>query len=222
MGHPRRLFPRGDIFHVSNGAADGRVLFPSDGDYARFAEFLDRRAWYGSTRLFGYCLMPTHWHLVLSPWSGWDLSAYVRGLTLMHARWWHERCRTRGAGRIYRGQFRAFAVEPGAALLAVLRHVERNPVRAGLVRRAEDWRWSSLADRLDPGRAPTRLLGGPVLLSPDWVGYVNELPPAAEWSAVRESIERGWPLGSADWRRQTADRLGLTLRRRGRPRKGVE
>ena len=221
MGRYRRLFPGDVIFHVSNGAADGRPLLAAEPDYAHLVGLLDRARGYNPIRVLGYCLMPTHWHLVLWPWCGGDLPAFVRSLTQMHVRWWHDRFGSRGTGAVYRGPFRAFPVQPDEHVLAVLRHVERNPVRAGLVKRAEEWRWSSLADRLNPGRPPDRLRDGPVLLPPDWAGYVNELPPAAEWAAVRESIRRGRPFGSADWRRQTAERLGIAVRRPGRPRPGA-
>src|SRR5437764_879270 len=139
MGRYRRLFPADFIFHVSNGAAAG-PLFPTDNDYAHFVDLLGRGRSYYGTRLLGYCLMPTRWHLVVWPWGGWDLPAFVRGVTLAHARWWHERHGTRGTGPIYRGRFRAFPVQPDGHLLAVLRHVEREPVRARLVGRAEEWR----------------------------------------------------------------------------------
>jgi putative transposase len=90
-----------------------------------------------------------------------------------------------------------------------MRYVERNALRAGLVRRALDWRWSSLWQRLH----------GP----DDWPGRVNRAETAPELDALRRSVVRGSPFGHTAWVEQTAKRLGLeaTLRRQGRPRKGI-
>jgi putative transposase len=101
-----------------------------------------------------------------------------------------------------------------------MRYVERNPLRAGLVRRAESWRWSSLWQRVQ-GSAGGLLDEGPVPLSADWLDHVNR--PEAELAAVRRSVVRGCTFGHAAWMARTAKRLGLeaTLRRQGRPRKAT-
>lgn len=223
MGRYRRRFPGDDIFHVSNGVAAGRLFLATDHDYARLLDLFDRARAFNPIRVLGYGLMPTHWQAVVWPWCVGDVSAFVRSVTLMHTRWWHERRGTRGTGPLYRGRFRSFPVQPDGHLLAVLRFVEAEPRRAGLVERAEDWPWSSLADRLRTGPATGRLRDGPVPLPADWAGYVNQSSPEAELKAVRQSTARGCPFGSANWQRQTAERLGLkfSLRPRGRPRKGA-
>jgi putative transposase len=103
-------------------------------------------------------------------------------------------------------------------LLTVLRYVERNAVRADLVRRAEDWRWCSAAV-LRPG-GPT-LDPGPVPRPDDWLRHVNKPHTEAELRRLRDSIRRGRPHGDDAWMEQTAKRLGLqaSLRPLGRPRK---
>ena len=96
----------------------------------------------------------------------------------------------------------------------------------GLVRRAEDWRWGSLARFAGrvPGDDPPALAPWPLPRSRGWVARVNAPLTAAEEEAVGRSIARGQPFGSADWQAATAARLGLTstLRPRGRPRKAPE
>jgi putative transposase len=104
----------------------------------------------------------------------------------------------------------------------VLRYVERNPLRAGLVRRAEDWPWCSLSCRLAGGtEAVRRLHPGPATLLADWPRLVNEAQTEAELDAVRRSVARRRPYGADAWVQTVARRLGLqsTLRPRGRPRK---
>ncbi len=101
-------------------------------------------------------------------------------------------------------------------LLTVVRQVERNPLRAGLVARAEDWRWSSLAPP-PPAGAPKRHCP----LPSDRRAVVGRAEAAARLEAVRHSVNHGTPFGSDRWVPRTARRLGLesTLRPRGRPRK---
>jgi putative transposase len=149
-----------------------------------------------------------------------ELSEYLRWLTLTHTQRWHAHHRTAGTGPLYQGRFKSFPVQADEHLLALCRYVERNPLRAGLVRRAETWRWSSLWHR-DQGSGPPLLAASPVPLPEDWVRHVNAVETEPELAALRRSVVRGTPYGSVAWQQRTAGRLGLqaTLRPRGRPRK---
>ena len=104
--------------------------------------------------------------------------------------------------------------------MTVLRYVERNPLRAGLVERAEHWPWSSLP-RLGHGGPESFLDPGPVPRGTEWVEGVNLPMTEVEEGRMRRSLERGAPFGSESWAVQTAGALGLesSLRPRGRPRK---
>jgi putative transposase len=109
-------------------------------------------------------------------------------------------------------------------LLRVIRYVERNPLRANKVERAEQWRWCSLWRRLHLGSdPPIRLHAWPVPEPERWIETVNEPETPAEVEALRLSVSRGSPFGHLAWREATARRLGLeyTFRRRGRPKKEV-
>lgn len=98
--------------------------------------------------------------------------------------------------------------------------VERNPLRANLVRQAEQWPWSSLTWRVS-GMRPAILADWPIACPSGWVKRVNRPQSEAEERAVRRAIDRGQPFGTKSWVEETAKRLGLesTLRPRGRPRK---
>ena len=101
-------------------------------------------------RILAYCLMPNHWHFLL--WPEWDdeLSEFMHQMTTTHVRRWHKAHHSEGAGHVYQGPFKSFPVEDDDHLYTVCRYVERNPVRAGLVGRAEDWVWSSAWAYLHP------------------------------------------------------------------------
>jgi len=128
--------------------------------------------------------------------------------------------RAQSSGHVWQGRFKAFPIQQDEHLLAVLRYVERNPLRANLVKRAEDWTWSSLRERLR-GASSELLAPSPVALPRDWLARVNRPQSEAEIESLRRSITRGTPYGSEHWTKLTATRLGLqsTLRPRGRPRK---
>jgi REP-associated tyrosine transposase len=120
-------------------------------------------------------------------------------------------------------RFKAFPIQEDEHFLTVLRYVERNALRARLVKRAENWTWGSLRARLARGGS-VLLAEPPVTLPRNWRAAVNEPQTEAEVVAIRHSIQRGTPFGSEAWTRRASRQLGLesTLRPRGRPRKEAQ
>ena len=139
-------------------------------------------------------------------------------MTVTHTQRFHAAHRTAGTGPLYQGRFKSFPIQEDDHLWAVLRYVERNPLRAGLVDEAEAWRWSSLWHRVQGGGAGL-LDDGPLPLPRAWRRHVQSPQSEAELAAVRRSVVRGVPFGETSWQQRTAKRLGLqsTLRPRGRP-----
>jgi putative transposase len=218
---PRR--PRfssgGYLFHVLNRAVGRQTLFTRDEDYFAFQRILEEARGMARTRLLAYVIMPNHWHLILWPPEGDDLSTTMHWLTGTHTQRWHAAHGTSGTGPLYQGRFKSFPIQSDEHFLTVVRYVERNPLRANLVTKAENWRFSSLW-QWHASRADVTLDEWPLPRPAEWLYYVNSCQSEAEVHAVRNSIRRGTPLGDAGWRRMTAERLGLesTLRLRGRPR----
>ena len=222
MGRPLRAAVGGVIYHVLNRANGGLQLFAKAGDYGAFERVFEEAHERIPMRTLAYCLMPNHWHLVLWPRRDGDLSRFLAWVTLTHTQRWHAHRKTTGQGHVYQGRFKAFPVQGDEYFLAVCRYVERNPLRAGLVVRAEEWRWSSLWWRKAGTAAKRRWLAEwPIARPSRWVDWVNEPQTGAEIEALRQCVTRGQPFGSEAWVRRTALRLGLevTLRPRGRPRR---
>ena len=171
-------------------------------------------------RLLAYCLMPNHWHMILWPKSDGDMTEFLRWMTLTHSQRLHAHRHTTGYGHIYQGRFKSFPIEGDESLLKAVRYVERNPLRARLVERAQDWRWSSLWRRLN-GDKESLLSTLPMDMPLDWVGLVNGAQSESELQALRNSVNRGTPYGSEPWTMRVAKMFGLerTLHPRGRPRK---
>jgi putative transposase len=216
MGRPLRSTSADVVYHVLNRANARMMLFDDDGDYAAFERVLAQACARISVRLLAYCVMPNHWHLIVWPRRDGDLSRFMNWLTLTHTQRWHQHRHTVGEGHVYQGRFKSFPVETSEYLLTVCRYVERNPVRAGLVERAEQWRWSSAGTR---GLAS--LHEWPMERPADWSNWVNESETSEQVSAVRKSVTKGQPFGSEPWveRMVTQWNLGATLRARGRPKK---
>jgi len=223
MARRLRSSDAGYVYHVLNRAVGRGRLFGKAGDYAAFEKVL-REAWERDRmRVLSFVLMPNHWHLVLWPERDGQLSTWMQWLTVTHVRRWHAHQHTAGTGPVYQGRFKSFPVQEDEHYLRLCRYVERNPLRAGLVARAEEWRWSSLWHRVQATGLPW-LSAGPLPLPRGWTAHVNAVETEAELAAVRRCVSRGAPMGTAEWQAQTAALLGLqsSLRGPGRPRKGED
>jgi len=162
-------------------------------------------------------VMPNHWHLVLWPETDRDLARFMLRLTTRHVRRWLTHRKQVGTGHVYQGRYKSFPVHEDAYFLTLLRYVEANPLRAGMVAKAEQWTGSSLG--CDPKLAAKLLDSWPLKRPRNWTALVNEAIPALQRARLKSSFERGRPLGDDPWATKTAQKLGLqyTLNPRGRP-----
>jgi len=196
-------------------------LFEKDGDYLAFENVIEETLRICSMRICSYCVMPNHWHLVLWPEHDGDLPAFVQRLTNTHVKRWKQHRHEIGYGHLYQGRYKCFPVQSDEHFFQVVRYVERNPVRAGLVEKAQSWRWSSLGRIQREERGFQILSQWPLPRPEGWLEIVNRPQSEPELQALRRCSSRGSPFGDVDWVTVTADRLGLdsTLRARGRPKR---
>jgi putative transposase len=210
------------VYHVLNRANVRLPIFETDHDYQTFEQILEEAVPRFAMRLLAYCLMPNHWHLLVWPVQDGDLSRFMRWVTLTHTQRWHACRGSSGTGHVYQGRFKSFPVQDDEHFYTVCRYVERSPLRANLVRRAEHWQWSSLWRMVAADRDARSVLARWPLPRPrNWVERVNRPQTEAELFALRHSLQRGSPYGEAAWTDRTVAELGLetTVRPRGRPRK---
>lgn len=216
--------PRTDVgyipYHVLNRANARLPIFTTDADYLAFERVLGEAQQRSQMRILTHCIMPNHWHLVLYPPADGMLVSFMRWLTMTHTQRWHAAHETTGTGHIYQGRYKSFPIETDAHLLQVCRYVERNPVRARLVARAEAWRWSGLWRRVH-GSAADRALHNawPVPAGERYLEWVNEPEPPPLLEELRTSVARGRPFGSLEWTEHAvrAFHLAATVRSPGRP-----
>ena len=213
MPRTARASVGGVCYHVINrGNAQADVFHDSE-DYAGFLELLEESIDRERMRVLGFCFMPNHFHLVVWPRADGDLSRWMQWLMTSHVRRYHRAYQS--SGHVWQGRFKAFPIQQDSHLFTVLRYIERNPVRTRLVKRAENWRWSSLGQKI-PWLHP-----GPLERPRGWMRLVNKPLTDSELEDIRRSVNRGTPFGGESWVRRTASRLGLeaSVNPRGRPRK---
>jgi len=166
-----------------NRSSRSEPLFTATREYVTFIRVLRRALTRHGVELLSYCVMPNHWHLVVHIPQIQELSRFMHWLSTTHARRWHRARGTVGLGPVYKSRFVSVPIGPESDLIRVCRYVERNPLRAGLVTRAEAWPWSSLADRTRKRRR-LLLLSAPFLESQIWTDYVNQAQTMAEVVAM--------------------------------------
>ena len=216
----------GTVYHVLNRANGREKIFQKEKDYEAFEKILFEAKEKYPMRILSYCIMPNHWHFVLYPESAEDLSRFMRWITHTHTQRYHTHYKSIGYGHIYQGRFKSFPVEKDEYFLQLCRYVERNPLRAGLVQKVQDWRWSSLWLRENGNEIQKSLLNDwPVEKPIEYLEWLNTLQKDEEekLEKIRYSINRSKPFGNDNWVIKIAEKLGLvsTLKSRGRPKKGT-
>jgi putative transposase len=209
MPRPLRIQYPGAVYHVTNRGHEPQAIFADAGDARRFLELLEEIAAPLGWRCYAYCLMTSHYHLVIETPEP-NLSA---GMQAFSGRYTQDFNRRHGrGGHLFRGRFHAILIERETFLAPLVRYVVLNPALADLVRDPAAWRWSSY--RATAGAAPA-----PPLLDLSWMigRYAATLPEAqaawrahiAEGLAERETVQALEPklknrsiLGSADFVRQ--------------------
>jgi putative transposase len=214
----RRIAPAGLCFHVMNRAAKRAPLFDCEGDYQAFEKVLCEGISHARVAIFSYCLMPNHWHLVVSPVADGHLSRFMHWVSTTHARRWQLARGLNGHGAVYQSRFKALPIQDDHHFLWVCRYVERNPLRAGLVSSAEQWRWSSLGC---PDALRDQVIAEwPAPVPPDWTAWVNTPHTYEELGLqkFRVLVRTNEPFGDESWQDTVKVKLGVTPgRRRGRP-----
>ena len=183
MARTRRLATPNVVHHVVNRGNRKKVIFHKRGDYQAFITVLGEACSKFRMRLLAFCLMNNHWHLVVWPDENVSLSAFMHWLTSTHVRRYHRHYNLTGTGHLYQDRYRNRICQDEEGVLKVIRYVESNPLAAGLVKRAQDWRWSSLRIRIE-GDDDRLLAEGPIPMPESWTAYVNATTPKERAEAL--------------------------------------
>jgi putative transposase len=220
MPRQARAVFSGLAHHITQRGNRREDVFFSDEDRLVYLAWLQAYCVALGLEVRAYCLMSNHIHLVAVPATD---DALQRVLKPLHMRYAQRINRRQGwTGHLWQGRFFSSPLDD-AYLWATVRYVERNPVRAGMVRRAEDYRWSSAAAhcglRTDLLLASATAWARGFLAAQDWSAWLAEGDEDEELSTVRRNVNKGLPCGSDDFVSQLSQRAGRSLAHRpqGRP-----
>ena len=130
--------------------------------------------------------------------------------------------KTNGSGHLYQGRYKSFLVDTGSYLLTLIKYIERNAVRAKLVKRCEDWRWGSAWLRVHGTSKQKKLLdSSPEPFPHKYLSWINIGDKEEDLRMIRTSIDKGVPYGKGTWIEKMVLKYHLesTLKSPGRPRK---
>ena len=148
MARRARIESATGIYHVILRGINKQHIFENREDFERFKECLDNAKEKDGIRLLGYCLMDNHVHLLVGAGSE-PISASIKRIGVGYAIWFNRKYER--SGGLFQDRFRSEPINDDVYLLSALRYIHRNPVKAGMCKRAEDYHWSSYADYVGEG-----------------------------------------------------------------------
>lgn len=221
MARIARVVVPGVPHHITQRGNRRLETFFGDADYTLYRSLLAAHCAKAGVAIWAYCLMPNHVHLVLVPETEDGLR---RALGEAHRRYTRDVNRRQGwRGHLWQERFHSFPMDEGH-LVAAVRYVELNPVRARLVARAADWPWSSARAHLN-GQDDGLVEVAPMLERiGNWPALLAAVPGDEDLEAIRIHTRSGRPLGGDDFTAQLEAETGRQLgpRRRGRKAKDAE
>ena len=218
MARLARIVIPGLAHHITQRGNRRQTVFFGDQDYRAYLDLLGEWSATGGLNIWAYCLMPNHVHLIGVPKTEDSLRAAVAETHRRYTRLINFREGWRG--HLWQERFHSFALDE-AYLYRAVRYVELNPVRAGLVKRARDWRWSSVRGHLKGAHLGS---GNDPLLAPsdqlkdfgNWAAYLNE--SARDTESEKDAIDQlrlhsrtGRPLGDAKFIKRMERKTGREL-----------
>ena len=224
MPRPLRPIADGLVYHVVNRGNNRQNVFRKQADFEAFLQALADLKARKPFKLYGYCLMNNHFHLLLRP-TGATVSRIVQSLLVSHTQRYHKHYRS--GGHVWQGRFKSPVIQSDEHLLNVLRYIEANPLRAAIVTRCEDYQWSSYgvhglgiaSELIDPLTVYDALSPYPLVRQRKWTEKVHLPMDDRTLAAIRRSNASGLPYGDRAWVKRLATKLklDLTIRPRGRP-----
>ena len=194
MARLARVVIPGLPHHVTQRGNGGARTFFSDADYAFYRDLLSRHCREAGVEVWAWVLMPNHVHLIVNPS---DPDGLRRALAQVHRRHaGHVHARRKKTGHFWQGRFGAVAMDE-AHLAAALRYVAMNPVRARLVERPQDWRWSSARAHLSGVADGVTFLAPVRDRFPRFADLLDDAALDALQTPLRQAEAVGRPLGDA-------------------------
>jgi len=142
---PRLLVP-GACYHINTRGNHRQKIFLDERDYMVFIGAMKRYKRKYGFLLYGFCLMPNHIHFIGEPREVLNLSKLMQGILRSYTAYFNKHYKK--VGHLWQGRFKSKAIVKDGYLIDAIHYVELNPVRAGLVKTAGDYVWSSYRERV--------------------------------------------------------------------------
>jgi putative transposase len=202
--------------HVVHRGHNRQVVFGSRSHYERYLETLAEFKQAFGVKVYAWCLMSNHVHLLLEPSNETGLALLMKRLAGRQTRY-RNRLEQR-SGTLWEGRYKSSVVQTDGHLLACCRYIELNPVRAGIVAAPRDYPWSSYRTRLGYANSPIldldplyrQLAADEPTRRERYSEFLREAVPEGEWQLIRTAVQRGRLTGNDAF----GERVGATLCRR--------
>lgn len=210
VGYPHHITQRGNY---------RQAVFNSDEDFNMYLQLLQKYGGKYSLKIWAYCLMSNHVHYVAVPMNDDSMAKTFNALHMMYSRYYNQKSGVNG--HLWQGRFFSCVLDEPYVYAAV-RYVENNPVRAKMVEKPEDYKWSSAKAHVH--KQPDSVLAEGCYLTEtvkDWREYLNENRDHDMMAAVIQSTKTGRPCGGATFTGIIESITGrrLTALSVGRPKK---
>lgn len=227
MSRQSRLIVPGLPHHIVQRGNNRHPVFKSDEDYTAYLHWLREAAKETKVQVHAYVLMPNHVHILATPQDATGLALMMQRVGRFYVPYYNRRHER--TGTLWEGRFRTSVVDSDTYLLACMRYIELNPVRAGLAAGPADYRWSSFAHHI--GQRPDALISDhplywalgntPFQREAAYTALFEDLVPPEQVFRMTDCALRGLPLGSAGFLQQLEQKTKRQVRpgRRGRPAK---
>ncbi len=215
MARMARVVVPGVPHHVTQRGARRQRVFFRQSDWVAYLDLLAKRSEASNTRILAYCLMPNHVHHALVPH---DPSGLRRTMAETHRRYAVMINRRKGwQGHLWQERFYSVPMDE-AHLIATVRYIEYNPVRAGLCARPEHWPWSSARAHLSARSDGVVCVESMLALVGDWARFLAAPPEPDFVARLRRHSRTGRPLGQPEFVRYLERITGRRMFRRSRGR----
>jgi putative transposase len=214
VGYPHHIIQRGN---------NREKVFLNQRDYERYLSFLSRYSEQKEISVLAYCLMPNHIHLLVKPSGEEALPKMMQGVTLCYTKYFNgENGRT---GRLWECRYYSTVIDADSYLWTVIKYIENNPVRAGMVKRPEDYLYSSAKAHVLGKRDPLleeQLFDKGELN--EYRSFIRSEEDQKITEEIRKQTRSGKPLGGSKFLLTLSERLScsLSFRPKGRPRKNIK
>ncbi len=205
--------------HITQRGNYRQTVFGTDEDFRVYLQWLQKYSAKYSLKIWAYCLMNNHVHFIAVPMKNDSLSKTLNALHMMYSRYFNQK--SGGNGHLWQGRFFSCILDESHVYAAV-RYIENNPVRAKMVDKPENYKWSSAGAHVYKNTDPV-LANNCYLIErvKNWQEYLNEKEDSVMTSALFQNTKTGRPCGDEVFISKIEDIVGrkLTALPVGRPRK---